>query len=543
MILITNDYRKRAMARAVPDSHWEPTVKHWVVDEPTPRSAVVILSLFPELRDKHPELVALRDQLLEDARPFDNATGYGKRIAAPAVTKRMEGRGWTWYDYQATDLGYLADVMKMHGAAYVGWERGMGKTLAACALADELGHRRILVVCPNTAKETVWAPEIEKLLGVEALVMPNGSPDKRKKMLDKVKDRKRVVLVTHYESLNLIASERKDKRGWDKYGEWDMVVADEAHRLANPATLMNRSIRRIPTKAKLALSGSIIQNHPEEIFGVLTWLFPTQYSRKWADWNDRYLDYVKSGYGKVLIGPKPKRIEAMRKELGVFTVYRRKKDELDLPDKTEQTLYVDLSPKQRAAYDELRDEYVTTLDSGESVIAIQPVVMLTRLRQVASGLGLVSGEVTDSSKLDLAAELLADDPDEPYVVFTWYKASAIELSKRLGEDETYVVTGDTKAHDRATYINAFQAGSRRVFIGTISTLGESVNLFRAANAIRLDRSWNPAANEQAEDRLYRIGQDRPVTITDIVARDTVDDMRVMPRLADKNALRRAILGG
>lgn len=82
-----------------------------------------------------------------------------------------------------------------------------------------------------------------------------------------------------------------------------------------------------------------------------------------------------------------------------------------------------------------------------------------------------------------------------------------------------------------------------MFIGTISTLGESVTLHRANNAIFLDRSWNPAANQQAEDRIYRIGQERPVTITHIVAKDTVDEENVLPALADKQALRRMILGG
>jgi SNF2 family DNA or RNA helicase len=545
VIKLTADYRKRLLARAVPGAYWNPTEKSWVVEDPTPRAAVVVLSLFPELRDKHPELIALRDEVLSDARPFDNATGYDRRITAPRCEAALRTDEHDWYEYQSIDLGYLADVLRMHGSAYVGWERGLGKTLGACALAENLDAQRILVVCPNTAKETVWAPEVERFLGKKVWVMPNGSPEKRKRVMDDVERSDECILVAHYEALNLIAKERSRNQGWDKYGEWDLVIADEAHRLSNPKTLMNRSIKRVPARYRLALSGSIIQNHPEEIFGVLTWLFPTQYARKWADWNDRYLDYVKSGYGKILVGPKPGRIEAMRKELGVFTVYRRKKDELDLPPKTEQSLYVDLSPKQRAAYDELRDSYVTTLDSGESVVAIQPVVMLTRLRQVASGLGLVSGEVTDSSKLDLAVELIRDDPDNPYVVFTWYKESANELGRRLRDlkEEVYVVTGDTKAPDRATYIKDFQAGSHRVFIGTISTLGESVNLHRAADAIRLDRSWNPAANEQAEDRLYRIGQDRPVTITDIVARDTVDDLRVLPRLADKDALRRAILGG
>lgn len=551
MIRITADYQKRLLARAVPGAHWDKAEKSWVLENPTPRAAVVVLALFPELRDKHPELVALRDEVLSDARPFDNATGYNHRITAPQCEAALRADEFDWYEYQAIDLGYMADVLRMHHSAYVGWERGLGKTLGACALAEALDARRVLIICPNTAKETVWKPEVERFLGQPVAIMPNGSPQKRDKLMGHVKagdlhpGARREILITHYESLNLIAKERSRNKGWDQYGEWDLVIADEAHRLANPKTLMNRSIKRVPAKYKLALSGSIIQNHPEEIFGVLTWLFPAQYARIWPDWNDRYLDYVKSGYGKVLIGPKPGRIEAMRKELGVFTVYRRKKDELDLPPKTEQTLYVDLSPKQRAAYNELRDSYVTTLDSGESVVAIQPVVMLTRLRQVASGLGLVSGEVTDSTKLDLAVDLIRDDGDEAYVVFTWYKASATELASRLASlgEETYVVTGDTKPQDRARYIQDFQAGSRRVFIGTISTLGESVNLHRAANAIRLDRSWNPAANEQAEDRLYRIGQDRPVTITDIVARDTVDDLRVLPRLADKDALRRAILGG
>jgi SNF2 family DNA or RNA helicase len=89
----------------------------------------------------------------------------------------------------------------------------------------------------------------------------------------------------------------------------------------------------------------------------------------------------------------------------------------------------------------------------------------------------------------------------------------------------------------------FQAGERRVFVGTLATLSESVNLQRASNAIFLDRHWNPATNVQAADRIYRIGQTKPVTITHLVARDTVDELRVLPALASKEALRRSIFGG
>jgi SNF2 family DNA or RNA helicase len=154
------------------------------------------------------------------------------------------------------------------------------------------------------------------------------------------------VLVVHYEALQIL-----EKAGWwKKLGEWDLVVADEAHRLKNPQALMTRAIKKIPSQARLALSGSIIQNHIEELFSVLQWLFPERYKAKWRDWNDRYLDYVESSFGRVCIGVKPDRLDAMRDELSRFMVVRYKEDELDLPDKTEQTLYVELSPKQRRAY-------------------------------------------------------------------------------------------------------------------------------------------------------------------------------------------------
>jgi SNF2 family DNA or RNA helicase len=544
------------MARAIPGAYWNPDVRAWVVDELTPRNAVVILSLFPELAT--PELETLRASVLEDARPFDNASDYGRRVDAPRVRHTLFEEGHDFYDYQAVDLGYLADVIRIHKAGYVAWERGLGKTLATCALIEDLGVKRVLVVAPNTAKLSVWKPEVERFLpGAKVRVMPNNKAQRERLMgfvqqddwsmeappgkFDNVH-----ILIVHYEALALIAKDRKDWSGWNKYGTWDLVVADEAHRLANPKTQMHRAIRKVPSQYRLALSGSMIQNRPEEIYGPLHWLFPNNYSSQWRDWNDRYLEYIKGDFGKILVGPKLSRVKQMRHELGVYTVYRRKEDELDLPTKTEQTLFVDLSPQQRRVYDDLRDTYVAQLDSGESLIAVKPVVMLTRLRQVASGLELVSETVADSTKLDLAVDLISDDPDAPYVVFSWYKAAAYAIRDRLVKlgEGVELVTGDTPHTKRADAIRRFQGEmGGRIFVGTISTLGESVNLHRATNAIFLDRSWNPAQNAQAEDRLYRIGQERPVTITNIVARDTVDELRVLPALNEKDNLRRIILGG
>src|SRR5581483_8536591 len=120
-----------------------------------------------------------------------------------------------------------------------------------------------------------------------------------------------------------------------------------------------------PTQLKLALSGTIFANHLEELFSQIQWLFPDRYRSKWRDFNDRFLDYVENGYGKVCIGVKIEKLEELRQELGVFMVVRYKHDELDLPDKTYQTLEVQLSPAQRKAYDELRDTCVAQLESSE----------------------------------------------------------------------------------------------------------------------------------------------------------------------------------
>ena len=551
-IELTREWSKQHMGRAVPSAYFDYDRKAWVLDDPTPRSAAVALRLFPELALEYPELELARDLLAQDVRPFDNATPYDRHIAAAELRATLTADEKDLYGFQSLDLGYIADIIRAHGGAYIGWERGLGKTLAGLALIDELEAQRTLIVCPNTAKHSVWGDEVKRWLPwLDVMVLPNDK-DRRERMLDHVKTwQTAFVLIVHYEALPLIAGKKKVKnstqiqRGWDKLGEWDLVIADEVHRIKNEDAQLSRALKKVPAQYKLGLSGSIVQNHAEELFSPLQWLFPDRYRQKWRDWNDRFLDYVDGAYGKICIGVKLDCIEEMRNELGVFMVYRRKEDELDMPDLTEQTMFVELSPAQRKAYEELVATCVTQLEDGTKVKGSEGLPMLGRLRQVATGLDLL-GSVQDSTKLDLALELIEDNPDEAFVVFTWYKAAGHALADRLAAQGigTYVVDGDVKDQAvRAQYIKEFQAGEGRVFIGTLATLSESVNLQRASQVIFLDRSWNPAQNIQARDRVYRNGQTKPVTVVDIVARNTVDELRVLPTIANKEALRRLILGG
>lgn len=550
MIQLTSEWTRRHMAMAVPGAYYNREVGAYVLDEVTPRAAAMALRLFPDLTVAYPELEDERDKLYQDARPFDNATPYDKRIAAERIREQLE----SFYDFQEIDLGYMVDVLREHRGGYIGWERGLGKTLGACAIATELDAKRVLVVCPNTAKQSVWEAEINQWCPwYKTIVIPNVKKQ-REYVLDHLRnhqlDDQPIVFIIHYEAMNIVDGGHK---GWHKLGKWDLMVMDEAHRIKNIHAKMSKAAKRIPAELRLALSGSIIQNHAEELFSVLQWLFPERYRAKWRDWNDRFLDYIEGGYGKICVGIKSETLDELRRELGVFMVYRRKQDELDLPPKRVQTILVEISGKQRRAYDELLNGYQTILDDGTPIKATDGLVLLTRLRQVASGLDTVGDTVTDSAKMDAALELIEDNEDEPFVVFTWFKATAYSLAAELKKKEvgTYVVTGDTSntvtrekpESDRSRYIREFQGGSGRVFIGTLATLGESVTLHRASNAIFMDRSWNPALNVQAEDRLHRIGQNNQVLITNLVARDTVDELRVTPALANKEALRRLIFGG
>lgn len=549
MITLTNEYLEGPKARSIPGAYYSRECRAWVLDDPTPRAAAVALRLFPGLSMEHPELSDIRAELAQEIRPFDNAQKYNRPIRAARVRAQLKLEGHDLYQFQAIDLGYVDAILETHGAAYLGWERGLGKSVGAAALIDELGAKRILIVAPNTAKRAVWEPELRRLCPWLEVVVLRNSKSQRERDLGYVKQllsiKSPVALVVHYEALDIVAKLRANNRGWDTIGTWDIVIADEAHRIANPKTKMAKALKRIPTKHKLALSGSIIQNHAEELFSPLQWLFPDRYKSAWRDWNNRFLDYVEGGWGgtKVCVGVKIERLDDMRQELGVYMTYRTKADELDLPERTDQTLFVELSASQRKAYDTLRDTCIAELDDGTIIRATDGLVLLGRLRQVATGLDLLSGEISDSSKSDLAMDLITDS-DGATVVFSWYRAAAYSLAARLTAANVpcFVVTGDTPPNTRADYIKRFQAGEGKVFIGTLGTLSESVTLHRASNAILLDKSWNPSVNDQACDRIYRIGQDKPVTITSIVAKDTVDELRVQPVLADKTMLRNLILG-
>jgi SNF2 family DNA or RNA helicase len=554
-------------ARAVPGAVYSHEHGGMILPWPTARAAIVALTMKPSLASEYPELVELRDTLLTTVRPTDYATKAGISINAPVVHQSLLEQGSDWLDFeldpgatQATDLGFAAAMLQKIHAFYLGWARGYGKTLGTAAIIEANGYEQVLVAAPNSSKADTWAMELLKRLpSHDVLIMPNDKV-RRIELLEFLKrggPGRPFVLITHHESLSLVAKwGRRDGQpdptfgGWKKlHLRWDLFVVDEVHRLAHATTQMHRGARNVPSENRLGLSGSVYQNDWEELYGPLSWLLPSEYHSQWDDWNLRHFDYVE-GYGKIWAGFLPGHEQKIRDELGVFMVVREK------PDKSiKSEIMVDLGEKQRQAYDELVDNYVTLLEDGTAVIAEQGMVMLQRCRQIATGLELLSAQVVDSSKLDAVVDIILSKPQDDYFVAGWYKASVYALRDRLQEagiEDVFAITGDTPIKQRPAIIRAAREaqlqqglyGSRRtvVLIGTIETLGESVNLQFLNHVIRIDRSWNPAKNRQVVDRCDRTGQQRDIYLDDIIARDTVDQLVVMPNLANKDAMRAILLG-
>ncbi len=564
MIELTREYTRSAAARAVPGAYFHD--KAWWLEHPDPRAAVVALKLFPELMHKYPELVELRDATLQDAKPVDYATQLGLRIAAPRVRTEMAKRGWSLSkslavplnageDFQEIDLGYAAACLKQHKAFYLGWSRGLGKTLGTAAIFVELDLKSTLIIAPNSSKAVAWGDELAWACPwLEVLTLPNDAA-KRTKCLERAQFLHRsgaaFVLVVHYEALAVIAGKTKKPgkktttlgEGWKRLKiQWDLKAADEGHRFANPDSLQTRAGCKIPADMRMVMSGSVFQNRWEEVYGPLHFLFPERYKSRWRDWNNRFFDYVENGYGRICVGILEGRTEAMRDELGRFMIVRDK-----LNKAVPETITVPLSREQRRIYDQMVETLFAELPDGTRLKAGVGIALLTRLRQIACGLDALCEGVADSSKLDECVRVIGEhwDRGDDFVVFGWYKASMRALQCRLNEQGmgAVLIDGDVPTKARTQIIRDFQSGKYRVLIGTIPTMGESINLQNANHVIRVDRCFNPAMNQQAVDRCDRQGQKRKVYLTDIVAENTVDDLVVLPNLANKTALRSIVFGG
>lgn len=333
---------------------------------------------------------------------------------------------------------------------------------------------------------------------------------------------------------------------------WKTIWADELHKGKEPRAKQTRALwalRTDGTKYRYGLTGTPIANAPEEFWSALHFIDPKAWPTR-SKYIDRWcLQSFNPFGGMTIIGLKPETKEEFFKITDPYV--RRMPKALvlkDLPPKVYSTRYVEMSPKQKKAYEAMRDDMVAQLDDaggGDRLVAVNPLTQLTRLTQFASSFGeLVTEEVknpdtglmepkvvvklTDpSNKVDALVEELESLNGKPCGVFAQSRQLIELASARLEKLKIphVLIVGNQSAFERQLSIERFQRGEVAAVLATVGAGGIGITLTRGDTCIFLQRSWSMIENAQAEDRFHRIGseQHESINIIDIVSQGTIEE--------------------
>lgn len=439
------------------------------------------------------------------------------------------------YDWQQEDVDKVAPIRNR----LLAHEMGLGKTFIAGALDMEN--------VTSTTGNTLWIGPLGTLNGVAEKLTQMGhdapliriDPKDRNGTWRRFRNANGAVFLMHWEALRLMVDELKEII-------FDHTVADECHRAQNRKAQQTRALKKIRTERKTAMSGTPTTGAPHKFWSILNWMYPSEFSSYWKFYN-HFVNYeiqYPQGYHKIT---GPKNVDELRAMIDPYYVRHLKQEQCcphhpngvwDGPGKYYTTEWVELLPAQRKAYKDMARDMVAWVGEHEDspLVASVAVAQMMRLQQfavayaqVGSGNQIYLSE--PSAKLDRVMELLADNPDEPVVIWSQFKQLIYLLEERCKKAKVSILlyTGDNRrmingVEERDRNVHTFAGGGAQVFAGTISAGGVGVDGLQYASSTMMfmDRLWNEALNKQAEDRLWRDGQKNAVQIIDIMARDTVD---------------------
>ncbi|MFF2013249.1 DEAD/DEAH box helicase [Streptomyces sp. NPDC058195] len=463
-----------------------------------------------------------------------------QRLADPASAEQRigppEALAATLRDYQLRGLNWLHTMTSLGLGGCLADDMGLGKTITLIALHL---HRRTvesaagptLVVCPTSLMGN-WQREIERFAP--------GTPVRRfhgaTRSLAELSDGE--FVLTTYGTMRLDAPKLAEIG-------WGMVVADEAQHVKNPYSATAKQLRTIGARARVALTGTPVENNLSELWAILDWTTPGLLGR---------LGTFRTRYARAVEGGDPAAAERLAALVRPFLLRRRKSDPgiaPELPPKTETDRAVSLTPEQAGLYEAVVRETLTAISGADGFARRGLVVkLLTALKQIcnhpAQYLKEEEPRITDrSGKVELLDELLDTILAEgaSVLVFTQYVRMARLLEQHLAARgvRTQFLHGGTPVAEREAMVGRFQAGEAPVFLLSLKAAGTGLNLTRAGHVVHFDRWWNPAVEAQATDRAYRIGQTQPVQVHRLIAEGTVED-RIAGMLARKQGLADAVLG-
>ncbi|NCG18388.1 MAG: ATP-dependent helicase [Rhodobacterales bacterium] len=464
-----------------------------------------------------------------------------RALSDPPPVPIPAGLKGTLRPYQERGFWWLTALGQMGLGACLADDMGLGKTIQViCMLLhrrqEDPVHRPSLVVCPTSVLGN-WQREISRF-GPSLRVRRYHGLDRSLGDLGDCD-----VLLTTY---GLMVREREVLAEID----FDVVCLDEAQGIKNSDSQRARSARSLQARYRVAMSGTPIENRLDELWSLLEFLMPGLLGGRAAFRRNVALPVERFGDTKVA--------EQLRQGVAPFLLRRLKTDSEivgDLPAKIEQNEYVPLTKEQAVLYKTVMNDALTGLTGASEIERRGRVLaMLTALKQVCNHpvhfqkqpQGALAGR---SGKLERFTDLLEDlfELGERALIFTQYREMGLLLQRQIQEVFAYEVPflhGATPTRKRDEIVDNFQLSPNAApaLIVSLRAGGTGLNLTRATHVIHYDRWWNPAVEDQATDRAYRIGQDRNVQVHKLVCQGTLEE-RIDNLLEEKRALAESVVGG
>ncbi|QIQ05305.1 DEAD/DEAH box helicase [Streptomyces liangshanensis] len=464
-------------------------------------------------------------------------------VAGPKAVPQPPALTATLRDYQLRGLAWLDLMTSLGLGGCLADDMGLGKTITVIALHLHRAHPApTLVVCPASLLGN-WQREITRFAPGVAVHRFHGAG----RSLDEAGDG---FVLTTYGTMRSSAAELAAH-------DWGMVVADEAQHVKNPFSSTAKALRTIPSPARIALTGTPVENNLSELWALLDWTTPGLLGplKAFRSRHARIVENVENARAAdVKDADNEQAVERLARLVRPFLLRRKKSDPgivPELPPKTESDHPVALTREQASLYEAVVRETMAAIEAAEG-IARRGLVMklLTALKQICNHPAQYLKEDTArltgrSGKLALLDELLDTilAEDGSVLVFTQYVSMARLLSAHLASRAipSQLLNGGTPVAERERMVDRFQSGETPVFVLSLKAAGTGLNLTRAGHVVHFDRWWNPAVEEQATDRAYRIGQTQHVQVHRLIAEGTVED-RIAEMLQAKRALADAVLG-
>jgi superfamily II DNA or RNA helicase len=477
---------------------------------------------FQDVPDLDSRQAPLTGQLLEQLRDFT-----GLQPVPPSSSLQAQLRG-----YQQQGLDWLAFLSRYGLGGILADDMGLGKTLQTLALVQHLKDSKqlkkpALIVAPTSLTGN-WLHEAARFTPSLKTTLIHG-PD-RAAAFKKIAASD--LVITTYPLLI------RDEAFYEKR-QFSLLILDEAQAIKNPTTKIAKAVRGIESGSRLCLTGTPLENHLGELWALMDFALPGLLGGR-KSFNESYRSPIEK-----------ERDQARQQELARIVapfMLRRSKAEVvrELPEKTEIVQYVELNGQQRSLYESIRismekriRDLVARQGMEKSHIAFLDALL--KLRQACIDPRLVkldeAANIKESAKLDWLSETLPQLIEEgrKILIFSQFTEAlklieAILAKQKLGYSK---LTGQTRKRQQA--IDCFQRGEVPIFLVSLKAGGSGLNLTAADVVIHVDPWWNPAVENQATDRAYRIGQAKPVFVYKLVAAGTVEE-RMTQMQEQKRAL-------